>query len=73
MLLVVDLLMILDAVNLLRVLSKFTYVNIRRIARRIVKKRPPLSKSKGHISKQQFSKLNEKIYLLAALKALKDI
>jgi hypothetical protein len=73
MLLVVDLLMILGAVNLLRVLSKFTYVNIRRIARRIVKKRPPLSKSKGHRSKQQFSKLNEKIYLLAALKALKDI
>jgi hypothetical protein len=66
-------LMILDAVDFLGILRKFTYVNMRRVASNLLKKLLVLSRSKDHRSKQQFNKLNQKIYLLAALKALKDI
>ncbi len=73
MLLVIDLLITLDNVGFLGILRKSTYVNIRRVARKLLKGCLPLSKSKDCTSKQQFSKLNQNIYLLAALKALKDI
>jgi hypothetical protein len=73
MLLVIDLLMILDTFDFLRVLRKSTYVNIRRVARNLVKECLPLGKFKDRRSKQQFGKLNQKFYLLAALKALKDM
>ncbi len=73
MLLVVDLLIVLESTDFLQFFREFTYVNIRRIARNFLKEWPLLSKFKEYRSKKQFSKLNQKIYLLAALKALKDI